>query len=67
MTMALQLAFSAEKYTDELSEIFTLMSDGVGGAEIEEKFDVFGEAIIEALDVLLNLQSLKRILECFCK
>ena len=29
MTMAVALAFSAEKYTDELSEIFTLMSDGV--------------------------------------
>lgn len=54
MEMHLEIRCKAGPQQAALAEIFTLMSEGNGGAVIEEKFDAFGEPVVQALAKLLD-------------
>jgi hypothetical protein len=54
MEMHLEIRCKAGPQQAALAEIFTLMSEGQGGAVIEEKFDAFGEPVARALATLLD-------------
>lgn len=54
MEMHLEIRCKAGPQQAALAEIFTLMSEGQGGAVIEKKFDAFGEPVVQALTQLLN-------------